>query len=322
MKKIITILTCLCLILTLGACSTSREEEVVTVEKTVKAVEDMKIVAPSGAPSVAFYNFSDSASFETNGTPSNIVAMMSAAEGPDVVVIDTVSGVNAINNGAPYLLAATITFGNFYIAATGNDEDGVMSADDNIILFGQNQTPDLVWHYIYGSEFDEAVSFVAAAGDAAAVLQTGNDAQGNPADYVFLAEPALFASLNKNEKASIYANVQELYTAKSGTGMIQASVFVKNDLSDESVNDFLAVLEKDINAALEDPTVVKAGFDKISEDESKAKFGVMAAPVVAVLKQNNRLGLGFKKAYDIKEDIDTFLNVMSKDSTSEEIYFK
>ena len=248
--------------------------------------------------------------------------MMSSAEGPDVVVIDTVSGVNAINNGAPYLLAATITFGNFYIAATGNDEDGVMSADDNIILFGQNQTPDLVWHYIYGSEFDEAVSFVAAAGDAAAVLQTGNDAQGNPADYVFLAEPALFASLNKNEKASIYANVQELYTAKSGTGMIQASVFVKNDLSDESVNDFLAVLEKDINAALEDPTVVKAGFDKISEDESKAKFGVMAAPVVAVLKQNNRLGLGFKKAYDIKEDIDTFLNVMSKDSTSEEIYFK
>ena len=211
MKKIITILTCLCLILTLGACSTSREEEVVTVEKTVKTVEDMKIVAPSGAPSVAFYNFSDSASFETNGTPSNIVAMMSATEGPDVVVIDTVSGVNAINNGAPYLLAATITFGNFYIAATGNDEDGVMSADDNIILFGQNQTPDLVWHYIYGSEFDEAVSFVAAAGDAAAVLQTGNDAQGNPADYVFLAEPALFASLNKNEKASIYANVQELY---------------------------------------------------------------------------------------------------------------
>ena len=104
--------------------------------------------------------------------------------------------------------------------------------------------------------------------------------------------------------------------------MIQASVFVKNDLSDESVNDFLAVLEKDINAALENPTAVKAGFDKISEDESKAKFGVMAAPVVAVLKQNNRLGLGFKKAYDIKEDIDTFLNVMSKDSTSEEIYFK
>ena len=59
MKKIITILTCLCLILTLGACSTSREEEVVTVEKTVKSVEEMKIVAPSGAPSVAFYNFSD-----------------------------------------------------------------------------------------------------------------------------------------------------------------------------------------------------------------------------------------------------------------------
>ena len=39
MKKIITILTCLCLILTLGACSTKKEEEVVTVEKTVKTVD-------------------------------------------------------------------------------------------------------------------------------------------------------------------------------------------------------------------------------------------------------------------------------------------
>lgn len=322
MKKIITLLLVLLISLSLSACGTKPSEEPVLDTKITKTVEELKIVAPVGAPSIAFYNYADSANFETNGTPSNIVALMSSEDGPDVIVIDTVSGINAISNGAPYCLAATITFGNFYIAQTGNDEDGTLGSDDSIVLFGQNQTPDLVWHYLYGNEYDEAITFVAAANDAAASLQTGKDLEGNDVDYVFLAEPALFASLNKNEKASIYADVQELYAQKAGTKLIQASVFVRNDLSDETINTFLDSLKADIDAALNDPTVIKAGFEKISEDESKAKFGVLAAPVVAVLKNGNRLGLNFEKAYDIKEDIDNFLSIMNKETSAEEIYFK
>lgn len=321
MKKIITLLLVLSIFLSLSACG-KKEETVVEDNKIDKTIEELKIVAPVGAPSVAFYNYSDSANFETNGTPSNIVAMMSSSDGADVIVIDTVSGINAIKNGANYKLAATITFGNFYIAQTGNDEDGTLSKDDKIILFGQNQTPDLVWHYLFGTEYDDAISFVAAASDAAAILQTGQDLEGNDVDYVFLAEPALFASLKKNEKASIYADVQKLYEEKAGTRMIQASVFVKDDLSDETVNNFLDALKADIDRALNDPTVIKTGLEKISEDESKAKYGVMAAPVVAVVTNGNRLGLNFAKAYDIKEEIDNFLSIMNKDLSSEEIYFK
>ena len=34
------------------------------------------------------------------------------------------------------------------------------------------------------------------------------------------------------------------------------------------------------------------------------------------------MGLGFKRAVDIKDDIDAFLNVFNIEKTSEEIYFK
>lgn len=319
MKKLLTILLTILMLVSISACSTKKEEIVEVVEEA-QDLSTLKIVTPVGAPSVAFYNYSDNANFETNGTPANIIAMMADDNGPDVVVVDTVGGLNAISKGADYKLDAIITFGNFFIASTGNDDNGTLDSDDKIVLFGQNQTPDLVWHYIYGNEYDENIIFVNAAGDAAACLQTGLDLEGKEVDYVFLAQPALFASLKQNEKASLYANVQDLYTEKSGTSMIQAGLFIKNSLNDATVEAINEALKADIEAAVNDSSKIGEGFNKISEEEVKAKYGVAAAPIMAVVKNGNQLGLGFKKASEIKDTIDAFLTVMNKDITNEEVY--
>ena len=96
---------------------------------------DFSIVSPTGAPALAFYNYATYSNFETNRVPTNIVAMMNKGE-KDVVVLPTNAGVQAIvNKNAPYLLAATITFGNFYIVSMNNDDNQVMDASDTILLF-------------------------------------------------------------------------------------------------------------------------------------------------------------------------------------------
>ena len=59
----------------------------------------LKIISPTGAPALAFYNHSLNSNFETNSTPSNIVSMMNSSSNYDVVVIDTVSGIKAIEKG-------------------------------------------------------------------------------------------------------------------------------------------------------------------------------------------------------------------------------
>ena len=291
-----------------------------------KAVDtsDLKIICPTGAPAYAFYNHSQNKNFETNNTPSNIVAMMSSSSDKDIVVIDTVSGVKAIKNGAPFKLASNITFGNFFIAATGNDDDAKMNDGDVIVLFGEHQTPDLLFSYLYGTSFDTNKQFVTNVQDAAKVLITGkNFVTGDTADYVFIAQPVLYNALAKNPNASKYIDIQEEYSKKSGgKEMLQASVFIKDTVEQKVGKQFLEDLNNDIDNALKDPTVIVEALKNLSEEEVASIYGVDPTIVSNVIQDNNGLGLGYKKAVDNKQNIDSFLSLFDLGETSEEIYYK
>ena len=291
--------------------------------KTPIDTSGLKIVCPTGAPAYAFYNHAQNNNFETNGTPSNIVAMMSSASDKDVVVIDTVSGIKAINNGAPFKLSSTITFGNFFIAATGNDDNGVMDDGDVIVLFGEHQTPDLLFTYLFGDTLDTNKQFVGNVQDAAKVLISGkNLVTGDNADYVFVAQPVLFNALQKNPNASTYLNVQDAYKEKSGgKSLLQASVFIRNEVDQKVSKQFLEDLKEDIEKEIETPDVVSEALKDLSAEEIASIYGVPAETAVAVLKDGNGLGLGFKNAKDNKENIDSFISLFGLDKTNEEIYY-
>ena len=298
-----------------------------SAEKIINEIvsKDLEIVCPTGAPAYAFYNYANKSNFETNSAPSNIVAMMSSASGKDVVVIDTVSGIKAIKNGAPFKLAASITFGNFYIASTGNDENETMDADDTIVLFGEHQTPDLLFHYLYGNAYDDTIEYVTNVQDAAKCLISGKNAiTGSSVDYVFVAQPVLFNALQKNEKAKQFVNVQEAYQEKSGgKQLVQASIFVKNDEDKKGdIDNFLTSLKQDIAAEIENPDIIKDALSGLSDDEVQAKYGVGVNAAVAVLKNNNGLGLGYKEGLQNKENIDSFISLFSLENTNEEIYYQ
>ncbi len=293
---------------------------------------NLKIVAPTGAPAFAFYNHANSNNFETNSTPSNIVAMMNDKSDKDIVAIDTVTGIRAIQKGAPYLLASNITLGNFYIASTGNDDNKVMDEDDKIILFGENQTPDLVFHYIYGNVFDKNIEYVTNVQDAAKCLASGkNLLTGSSIDYVFVAQPVLYTILNNKNattysKAEIYENIQDKYKEKSDNlSLIQASIFVKN--SDDSkynktINNFLKSLKSDITSVINNPNLMDNTIGKLETEVATSLYGANYQMVKKVIEDDNSLGLGYIKAIDNKKAIDNFISLFGMDETNEEIYFK
>lgn len=300
-------------------CKFSKNKENTSEVDTSK----LKIVCPTGAPAFAFYKHAKNDNFETNSTPSNIVAMMSPASDKDVVVIDTVSGIKAINNGAPFKMLSTITFGNFFIGATGNDENGVMEPGDKIVLFGQNQTPDLIFHYLYGNDYDSGIEYVTNVQDAAKCLISGKNAvTTSTVDYVFVAQPVLYNALQKNQKASMAVNIQEQYKTKSGgKSLIQASVFVRNSLDKTVVDKFSEQMADDINEAVKNPDVITNKLKSMTEEETTALYGVNPSVAVQVLKQDNGLGLGYKKAKENKDNIDAFANLFSIANTDEKIYY-
>ena len=288
--------------------------------------EMFSIVAPTGAPALAFYNYANRKNFETNSVPTNIVAMMSKGE-KDVVVLPTNAGVQAIVNAkANYKLAATITFGNFYIASLKNDDNGVMDDNDTILLFQKNNVPDKIFHYIYGDTLNSALHYVSAVSDAASAIIGGKFTDSDSGlelvpNYVMVAEPVLTNVLSKKGDAvSVYANVQEEYKKKSNNAeLFQASVFVSNKLEANKVPYFLNDLKKDIEEAIADPSKMSAGMSKAEAPQEL--FGVAPQMAESVLRKNNGMGLGFKLARDNKDAINTFLGIFGINNIDETIYF-
>ncbi len=285
----------------------------------------LSIIAPTGAPALAFYNYAKVEKFETNSNPAEGILPLMVAGKKDVVVLPTNAGMQAIiNKKAEYQIAATITFGNFYIASMGNDADGVMNEGDKILLFQKGNVPDKIFHYVYGDAFDSNVYYVSAVSDAAAALIGGSFVDAESGDnvvpnYVMIAEPALTNVLSKKETVSVYADMQAKYKEKSGNKEIfQASVFVKNSLEKALATSFLSSLKEDIEGAIAEPSKLSEGMNKASN--AAELFGVAPAMAENVLKKNNGMGLGFKYAKENKEGIENFLSIFGITGIDEEIY--
>lgn len=284
--------------------------------------DSLSIIAPTGAPAVAFYNYSEDSHFVTNSEPSNIVPLMLKGE-KDVVVLPTNVGINAINNKkAPYKIAATITFGNVYVAKTGHDDDGVMDKDDYIVLFQQNSIPDLLFHSIYGDALNEGIHYVDTVSYAAQCLKTGKDVtrKNEAVDYVLIAEPAFTKVMGDKRESSFYVDIQKEYGIRYTTGIFQASVFVNNNSDPKLIEDFLSCLKDDVKKGIANPGLIKDGLAK--NEKPGTFYGVEPELAEKVTKDGNGMGLGFEYAKDKKEAIDNYLKIFNINETSEEIYFK
>ena len=280
--------------------------------------ENLTIISPVGAPSLAFYNYASDENYVTNSSPNNIKTSMTE-NGNDVVVIDTITGLKAIDSGAPYKLACNITFGNFYLASTGNDDNDTLDKTDIVVIFGQNLIPDILFSYLYGNDYN--VRYVDAVGNAGKCLTSGNTLDGKEeVDYVFVAEPVLTSALANNSKAKVYANIQDVYKEKTdGKELIQAGLFIKDSTDMEDADAFLKRLSNDIDKLIEDSELLTAN-NKVDDETFKDKYGIAASVAKATIKNNNRIGLGFKLASENKENIKEFCKLFGYNLNEEKIY--
>lgn len=272
--------------------------------------KEIKIVSPNGAPALAFYNEIDSLEVNEAGV---IKTLLLSDDNPEYAVLPTNVAVALINKGADYKLAATITFGNFYVVDTGLDENKTMDDDDKIVLFQQGGIPDSIFNVVYSFE---NVEYVNDASDALREIVS----KDSDAEYVLLAEPMYQVALSKNDKISIYANLQEEYKKIYNHEIYQASILVNNKLDKQEVNEFLNKIENDINSLINNPNLLKEKTNGLEEERISSLFGNLGANIKA-LANNNSINLGFKLAYDNKDSIDVFLKNLGMNETNEEIYF-
>ena len=320
MKRIISLLA---LTLALTGCNQNNQTTESEYDRST-----LSIIAPTGAPALAFYTYSSYSNFETNSNPAEGIVPQMVTGKKDVVVLPTNAGMQAIiNKKADYQIAATITFGNFYLLSMNNDENATLDTNDKILLFQKGNVPDKIFHYVYGNEFDANTYYVSAVSDAAAAANAGFFADADSGEnivpnYVLLAQPVLQTVLTKNQDKgySVFADMQAKYKEKANNqALFQASVFIKKSVDKETARKFLESLKSDIKEAIDNPDVITSNLKDFTEVQTV--YGIAPAMATTVTKNNNGMGLGFEYAKDNKAAIETFLKLFNIEGFNEEVYF-
>ncbi|MDO4940786.1 MAG: hypothetical protein Q4E33_03740 [Erysipelotrichaceae bacterium] len=309
MKKLVYLLVAL---LVLVGCSSDKTNQ----ENIVEEEKHYSILCPSGAPAMVFYNKLDGFDVADAGA---IKTQVLSEDGPDFCALPTNVAITLLEKGIDYKLVMFITYGNFFVCATGKDDDANMDAGDKIVLFSEGSLPDLLFHYVYGDGFNEGITYVNDASDALRELVS----ETSEAEYVLLAEPSLTIAFSKNKDAYVYENLQQAYKDLSLTKIFQASLLVKNSVEHDDVVEFVESLKGDIDALLENPDIMKTKIEEagLSDELAQAMFGNIDADIAA-LSNNNTVGIGYNNAVEDKSAIDKFISLFGMGETSEEIYFQ
>ena len=323
MKKILTLIIATFM---LSACGSTNSSEGSKSSAPTYDRSSLSVITPTGAPALAFYRYSKNTNFETNSDPSTGILPLMVGGKKDVVVLPTNAGIQAIvNKKADYQIAATITFGNFYLLSMGNDANNQLDENDTILLFQKGNVPDKIFHYVYGNTYDSNVHYVAAVSDAAAAANAGffTDAESGERvtpNYILLAQPVLTTVLSKNNAFSVYADLQQKYQEKSnGLALYQASIFVKKTVNKDTANLFLDSLKEDIETVIKTPEEFTTTLGSL--DNANTIYGIAPQVATNVTKNNNGMGLGFKMAKENKSAVENFLKLFNIEGLDEEIYF-
>lgn len=317
MKKI----NCLFLIILLGISGCNRKEEDWLTKNKIN------LITPTGAPALAFVDYLKSDQFETNTTVSNIAADMIAGN-HDIAVMDLVGGLNAISKGAEYSLGALITFGNFYIYSTGNDNDGVMDNNDVILGFGSEaSTPIYIFKELYE---DLAIDYyVPGVSDTLAVGKIG-EYNNKKIDYILTAEPIVTQILNSTQNGSIYSNLQSKWQEKNGedNSILGAAIFVKKvtyENKKDLINEFLNNVKQSIEESIINPTVLKNKINDYGDEIMQAtKLGIKADLAKIVIENGNTVNLGYVGYNDTKmiNMIESYLPLVKVNVPNQSVYLK
>lgn len=285
---------------------------------------ELSVASPNGAPAISLYNHLGDKNVEISNAQTATSYFQSGAK--DVVILPTNAGVKMIQKqNAPFKLAATVTFGNFFLASTGNDENKTLDKTDYVVVFQQNAIPDQLFKFVYGSDFSN-VHYVTDVNAASRCLISGkNESDSNAVvDYVLVAQPALAASLKQNQSASVHSNLQSLYKDKTGGKEItQASIFINNSVDHTKAKSFLNTIKNEVTDLLKKPSLLDQAMKRSGLEEEIITQKISNPQMVKTLIENgNQIGIGFKSAYENKASIDAFLATLGQEASTDEVYFR
>lgn len=213
----------------------------------------LRMIVPSGSPVLAQLYLQEKTDKYTtdivNGAEPLVAAFTALSPTHDIIFAPTNLGAKLYQAGSNYRFAGTVVWGNYYLITTGKLSFDFNSLNEqDIIVFGQNQTSDIIIQFLSESfEILPNVTYVDSVANAAALFMA------DKTKIVMVAEPSLSTIKSKVSNLQII-DLQTVYQTVTGSlSYPQAGVFVLNTLSRNQVNHFLNNLTESISRANEEP---------------------------------------------------------------------
>jgi NitT/TauT family transport system substrate-binding protein len=262
-----------------------------------KKTEEIKMIVPYGSTQFAQLYMQNNSKYLVDiiQGPDPLVAAF-ATSSYDVIFAPTNLGAKMYQSKDDYQLLAVITWGNFYLISMQENTFNLDSLKNKeIILFGQNQTADIILKYILNeNDITASYSYLDS------ILSVQSAFILDQSKIYLVAEP-IFSNL-----LSLYPSIKsidlqlEYKNLTLSDSYPQAGVFIHKNLKQNVVNQILTDLENSINN-LE---------DNLDQSVSLAiELGFSLDPLIvknAIMNSH----IKFVKANDAKSDIIFYFNMI------------
>lgn len=218
----------------------------------------LSIMVPQGSPAMTILGLDqDDYAIDIVNGPDPLVAAFGSGS-HNAIIAPTNLGVKLYQSKPDYRLAAVVVFGNYHLVSTTFNQSDLNEIEGKtIIVFGQNQTSDIIIkHLIEQKNITVSINYVDSVQLASAEYLS------DPTQIVMVAEPSL-SKLKVLVPETKSIDLQEVYAQlHEDLSYPQASLFVQSTLSNQDVNQLIDDLKKSIeqvNDGVE--TVIMRGIE-------------------------------------------------------------
>lgn len=268
-----------------------------------KDQKTLSILVPNGIPSIAQsdleyqknqYNIS-----RISGSQPLSAAFI--AETHDVIIAPINLGANLFQKGANYQLAGILTWSNLQIISRTQINSLEDLEGQTLIAFGQGSIPEIVLTHLFNPlDFQNPVEIIYSATSVQESLLYFM--QGSL--FALVSEPVTSQAVELDDDIYIF-DLASVWTDQTGLDLFpQAGVFIKNNLENAIVNQYLSDLETATNLALSNPSLIA------SQCESMA-YPFDASLIEKALPQSQ---IDFQDTSQAKQAIDQMMNLIYEEN--------
>ncbi len=258
----------------------------------------LTLMVPSGSPSLAVMHLlNDPDNYRVdivNGSDPLLAAF--ASNSHDAIIAPTNLGARLYQSGMDYVFAGTVSWGNLYLVMGGIGTIHLSELEDrSIVVFGQNQTSDIVLKYVLGANgIVSRLTYVDSVATATAMFVADQNL------IVLTAEPS-YSTLQSRVTNFASFDLQAEYARLTGQESYpQAGLFVRTGMK-AAVR---AALISAVAASVDD---VVLDIDTASDLAVALGLGTSKAIMQSAIP-NSRLR--FVSAIDSKLALEAYFNVI------------